>query len=425
MLIGSFDPQDPPPHIESLHALDWLNFSLAALLMGFGPFVAVKLADRGWVPPANIGLVLTASGIAGLLTQVPAGELINISRSKRMLVGMATTAIISGVLIFGLRPDFPSVFAAALIQGTAGSVLGPGIAATSLGLVGQEALAERLGRNQRFASIGGLTAAGIMGVIGYLLSTGEIFLVTAAFGIPVILALVRIRADDIHFGRSCCAPDHHATHPQRVNRTVLFNDRRLVTFAICLFLFQVANASILPLIGETLVHAKGRWSSPVMSALIVAPQVIVGLLAPWVGRTANIWGRRPLLLIGLGVVPLRAAFFAMTTDPALLVVIQMLDGLSGATMGVLTTLVIADLAKGTGRFNLAQGLVGTLSGVGASLSTSMSGFVVEKFGHTVGFLSVTIIGLIAVAILWLFMPETKSSALQPLTPEPVPVRTRR
>jgi MFS family permease len=343
-LIGSLNAQDTLPHAESLHALDWLNFSLAALLMGFGPFVAVKLADRGWVP-ANIGLVLTASGVAGLLTQVPAGELIDMSRSKRLLVGMATTAIISGVLVFGLRPDFPSVFAASLIQGTAGSLLGPGVAAISLGLVGQEALAERLGRNQRFASVSGLTAAGIMGVIGYLLSTADIFLVTAAFGVPVILALIRIRADDIHFGRSCCAPDHHSTHPQRVSRAVFFKDRRLPTFAVCLFLFQLANASILPLLGETLVHAEERWSSPLTSALIVAPQVIVGVLAPWVGRTANTWGRRPLLLIGLGVVPVRAALFTLTGNPAMLVVVQMLDGLSGATLGVLTTLVIADLAK--------------------------------------------------------------------------------
>lgn len=423
-LIGSLSAQDPLPHAKSLHALDWLNFSLAALLMGFGPFVAVKLADRGWVP-ANIGLVLTASGAAGLLTQVPAGELIDMSRSKRLLVGMATIAIISGILIFGLRPDFPSVFAASLIQGTAGNVLGPGVAAISLGLVGQEALAERLGRNQRFASIGGIAAAEIMGVIGYLLSTADIPLVTVAFGIPVILALIRIRADDIHFGRSCCAADQHSIHPQRVSRAVFFKDRRLLTFTTCLFLFQVANASILPLIGETLVRAEGRWSSPVTSALIVAPQVIVGLLAPWVGRTANTWGRRPLLLIGLGVVPIRAAFFALTADPALLVVVQMLDGLSGATLGVLTTLVIADLAKGTGRFNLAQGLVGAVSGIGASFSTSMSGLVVEKFGYTAGFLSVTTVGLIAVAILWMFMPETKQSALQLQIPQPGPSRSER
>jgi MFS family permease len=411
MLIGSLNTRAILPASESLHALDWLNFFLAALLMGFGPFVAVGLADRGWVP-ADIGLVLTASGLTGLLTQIPAGELIDMVNSKRMLVGAGIAAISLGLLIFGLRPDFPSVFAAAVLQGTAGSIVGPGVAAISLGIVGHEALSERLGRNQRFASIGGLTAAGLMGVIGYLLSIEDIFLLTAALGVPVVLALGRIRAGDIHVGRACCAPDDDPTPSGRVSRAVLFKDRRLLTFAICLFLFQVANASILPLIGETLVHTEGRWSSLVTSALIVVPQIIVALLAPWAGRTADTWGRRPLLLIGLGVVPIRAAFFALTENPVLLVVIQALDGLSGATLGVLTALVIADLARGTGRFNLAQGLVGALSGVGASFSTSISGLVVERFGHMAGFWGVTGVGLIAVAILWAFMPETKSSAVR-------------
>jgi MFS family permease len=390
--------------------LDWLNFFLAALLMGFGPFVAVYLADRGWVAE-TIGLVLTASGLAGLLTQIPAGELIDIVRAKRAVVGMGTAAVILVVLTLRLRPDFPAVFAAAIIQGTAGSVLGPGVAAISLGLVGHDALAQRLGRNQRFASIGGLTAAGIMGVVGYVLSTQNILLVAAALGFPVLWALIRIRAADIHFGRSCGVPDHHGTDPQRARRASLLTDRRLLTFAVCLFLFQVANASILPLVAETTVHAEKRWSSLVVSAVIVGPQIIVALLAPWAGRTAETWGRRPLLLLGLGMVPIRAGFFAFTTAPELLIAIQVLDGLTGATLGVLTTLVVADLTKGTGRFNLAQGLVGTVSGIGASLSTSISGLVVERSGHTAGFLSVTIVGLVAVAIVWAFMPETKPSAL--------------
>jgi MFS family permease len=411
MPIRSLNTQDAQLPIESLRALDWLNFFLAALLVGFGPFVASSLSDRGW-NPANIGLVLTVSGLAGLLTQVPAGELIDMTKSKRTLVGTGTAAVILALLIFGLRPDFPSVFAAAVIQGTTGSILGPAVAAISLGLVGNEALAQRLGRNQRFASIGGLTAAGFVGIIGYLTSLRDIFLVTAALGFPVLLALARIRAADIHFAQSCGAADDHPTHPQRVSRAVLFKDRRLLAFATCLFLFQVANASMLPLIGERLVHSQGRWSSLVISALVVAPQIIVALLAPWVGRTANTWGRRPLLLIGLGVVPIRSGLFALTSDPALLVVIQLLDGLTGAILGVLTALVIADITKGTGRFNLAQGLVGTLSGVGAALSTSISGFIVERLGQMAGFLGVTTVGLIAVAIFWAFMPETRSLAHQ-------------
>jgi MFS family permease len=400
-----------PPSGQSLHALDWLNLLLAALLTGFGPFVGLHLADQGWMP-ANVGLVFTVSVLAGLLTQLPAGELIDMVKSKRVLVGTGTAAVALGVLTLALRPEFWSVLAAAVMQGMAGSIIGPAIAAISLGLVGHDALAGRLGRNQQFASIGGLAAAGMMGVVGYLLSTREIFLLTAALGLPALLALGSIRASDIHFARSCGAPDLHPTHrPQRVDRAALLRDHRLLTFAACLFLFQLANASILPLAGETLARTERQWSPLVLAAFVMAPQIIVALLAPWVGQKAETWGRRPLLALGLAVLPVRAAFFALTASPAPLVVVQTLDGLTGATLGVLTALVIADLTKGTGRFNLAQGLVGTVSGVGAAISTSVSGLIVASFGQTAGFLSVTGAGVLAAAIFWLFMPETKSKSL--------------
>jgi MFS family permease len=409
MLARSLTSRDAALPVDSLKALDWLNFFLAALLMGFGPFVAVHLAESGWAP-ASIGAILTISGLAGLTTQVPAGEFIDVIGSKRALFGAAAVAAGLALMIFGLRSDFPSISGAAIIQGAVGSVLGPSVAAISLGLVGHDALAERLGRNQRFASVGGLSAAAIMGAIGYLLSTRYIFLVAAALAVPLLLALLRIRGADIHFGRSCGAPDHHATKPNRASRWTLFKDVRFLAFVTCLFLFQLANASILPQVSESLVHSEGHSSSLAVSALIVFPQLVVALLSPWVGRTAATWGRRPLLLLGLVLVPLRSGLSALTVDPALLVIFQLMDGVTGATLGVLTTLIIADLTNGTGRFNLAQGLAGTFSGVGASLSTSITGIVTQRFGYTAGLLSVTGVGLMAVAIVLVFMPETKPPA---------------
>jgi MFS family permease len=246
-----------------------------------------------------------------------------------------------------------------------------------------------------------------MGAIGYLLSTRYIFLVASALAVPLLLALLRIRGTDIHFGRSCGAPDHHATKPNRASRRTLFKDVRFLAFVACLFLFQFANASILPQVSEALAHSEGHSSSLAVSALIVFPQIVVALLSPWVGRTTTTWGRRPLLLLGLAVVPIRSGLSALTTDPILLVIFQLMDGFTGATLGVLTTLIIADLTNGTGRFNLAQGLAGTFSGVGASLSTSITGIVTQRFGYTAGLLSVTGVGLMAVAIVLVFMPETK------------------
>jgi MFS family permease len=408
MLTISLDQQDARSSLESQHALDWLNFFLAALLMGFGPFVAVHLAEEGWTP-ASIGVALTTSGLAGLITQVPAGEVIDRVRSKRALVAAGTAAAALGLLMLGLRPDFASVALATVLQGAAGSILGPSVAAISLGLVGHHALAERLGRNQRFASIGGLAAAATMGAIGYLVGTRDIFVLSAACGIPLLWALSRIHGTHIHFGRSCGSPETQAANPRRASRVVLLKNHRLGVFIICLFLFQLANAALLPQVSQELVRVEGRASSLIVSAFVVLPQIIVALLAPWAGRTASTWGRRPLLVIALAAVPIRSALFAVTTDPLLLVVIQMLDGLSGATLGVLTTLVVADLTNGTGRFNLAQGLVGTLSGVGASLSTSITGIVAQNFGDTAGLLGVTLVGLLSVAVALVFMPETKPS----------------
>jgi MFS family permease len=394
------------PPSNSLRALDRLNFFLAGLQAGFGPFVAIHLADRGW-EPASIGFVLTAGGVAGLLTQLPAGELLDLVQSKRALVGAASSVVALAALILALSPNFSSVFAASVLQGATGGVLGLGVTAITMGLVEHKAIAERFGRNQRFASLGGLAAAGIMGLIGDLLSTQDIFFASAAFDVPVLLALVAIRTTDIHYGRSCGAADHHSTRLPRVRRPALFRDRRLLVFASSLFLFQLANASLLPLAGEALARVEGRRSSLVLSALIVFPQILVALFAPWAGRTADSWGRRPLLLLGLGIVPIRSLAFATTADPVLLVAVQALDGITGAVLGVLTSLVIADITRGSGRFNLAQGVIGTLSGVGASLSTSLSGIAVEKFGHTVGFLGVAAIALASVVVLWAFMPETK------------------
>jgi MFS family permease len=151
----------------------------------------------------------------------------------------------------------------------------------------------------------------------------------------------------------------------------------------------------------------------VLSALIFVPQIVVAIVAPWVGRSEGSWGRRPLLLIGLGALPIRAACFALVDDPVLLIAVQVLDGISAAVIGVLTPLIIADLTKGTGRFNLGQGIVGTFSGVGAALSTTLSGYVAQSFGGAAGFYSIMAVALAAVTVCWVFMPETKGARSMP------------
>jgi MFS family permease len=411
-IAASSSPLDISPSDTSLNGLDWLNFFLAGMQSGFGPFIAVLLAVEGW-SQENIGFVLSAGGLAGLLSQLPGGELLDVTRSKRLLVALGASVVALSALVIAFWPKVPVVFTALILQALTGGFLGPAIAAISLALVGHHALAERLGRNQRFASAGGVAATALMGAIGYFSSYQTIFLASAALAIPLLFALGRIHPADVHHGRACGQPDHHEpTPPPRVSRLSLWNNFGLLIFAICLFLFQFANASMLPLAGEALAYRSGTNASFVVSAMIIVPQIVVVLAAPWVGREAQSWGRRPLLLIGFGALTVRALLFALTSNPFLLVPFQLLDGISGSMLGVLTALVIADLTKGTGRFNLAQGFVGTLSGIGATLSTTFFSLVVQYFGGATGFISIAAVALTAVLIVWFRMPETRQLVLK-------------
>ena len=396
---------------HSLRALDWLNLFMAGVLTGFGPFVPLYLASRGW-PQVEIGFVLTVPILTGLLTQVPGGELLDHVTYKRALVALGVVIIALSALILWLWPRFAPVLIAEMLLGMTGGILGPGVTAISLGLVGHDALAERLGRNQRFAAIGGLATAALMGLLGYLFSDQTIFFASFALALPTLVALGRIRADEIHFASSCCAPpgEYHPTRPPRTARLALGKRRDLIIFASCIVLFQLANASVLPLVSEEL--APYRRSSLVISALIFVPQIVVAVLAPRVGRGAASWGRRPLLLIGLGVLPIRAACFALVHDPALLAAAQVLDGITASAINVLTPLIIADITKGTGRFNLAQGIVGTFGGIGAALSTTLSGYVAQRFGDAAGFQAIIAVALTAVIVCWRFMPETSGRSVQ-------------
>jgi MFS family permease len=401
---------DFSPATASLRGLDAVNFFLAGALAGFGLYVAVYLAAQNWTQE-NIGFVLSAGALAGLLGQVPGGELLDRTRSKRAIVALGVLVLAVSAMIIQLRPDFSLVLVGLTLQGMTGGILGPAIVAISLGLVGHAALPERLGRNQRFASTGSLSAAGLMGLIGYVFSYRAIFLLVVALTLPLMVALARIHATDIHFGRSCGAPQQHTPdRPARSGRVNLWKSPAMLVLGVGLFLFQLANASILPLVGEGLIYHGDSRSSLIVSALIVLPQIIVALMAPWVGRQAESWGRRPLLLIGFGALPVRALLFSLVTDPPLLLAVQLLDGVSGAVVGVMTALVIADATNGTGRFNLAQGLIGTVSGIGASLSTALFGLIAVRFGQTVVFLSIASVAAVAAYIIWLWMPETRPSS---------------
>lgn len=398
----SFHRQASP---QSRRGLDWMNFFVADVQTGFGTFVAFYLAQLGW-SQGNIEIALAVSGMAGVLSQIPGGALADAVKWKRGLAaaGIAMTGIASLILAFA--PGFVAVFLAQLLQGATAGVLTPAIGAISLGLVGRGGMSLRTGRNYRYSAAGHALTAVLMGMTGAYISKGSIFASAASLCIPALIALAFIRGDEIDYAKARNATTGSKT--VNVSRVLdLAKNRKLVLFTAATVLFQLADASVLPLIGENLAASIHDDASIWMSGLIIVPQIIVAIFAPWVGFHSEKRGRRPLLLVGFALEPIRAVLLACTAAYPALIVAQVLSGVTGAIIGVMTVIVIADLTAGTGRFNLAVGTVGALSGVAASVSTGGTGYVFQALGPRLGYLPLAAVAAAATGLVWVFLSETK------------------
>lgn len=399
-------PGGPSPRPESLRGLDWFIFFLADVQTGFGPFVAVYLTTEKWTQ-AEIGFVLSIGGIIGLIGQMPGGAIVDAARSERLVAGLAVAAIGFSALGYAVWPILSVVAAAATLHAAASCVLGPAIAAISLGLVGPFAIGERLGRNARFASLGNGSAAAVMGTFGYLLSSRSVFIVTFILAIPALLSLVRIRERDVDATRAHGAVAREVEDVNATSIWRLIRQPALLIFAASILLLQLANAAMLPLMAGVVTTRSSQWAPVLIAACIVVPQAIVAWTSPSVGRKAQQWGRRPLLLLGFAALVVRGLLFAVVGDPYLLVMVQVFDGITAAVFSVMVPLIVADVAFGSGHFNLAQGIVGTATGIGASLSTVLAGYVSDKFGSAVAFTGLACVAALGLAVIWLVMPETR------------------
>ena len=350
----------PPPSQRTLRGLDWLNFFLADVQTGVGPFLAIYLAGYHW-NEERVGLALTVGGIAGILTQTPAGALVDRLQSKRVLIAIGVMALGAGAILIAMVPTFWFVISAQVLIGGTSSIFGPAICAVSLGIVGRAAFDIRQGRP---AEIDPEIARG---------------------------------ADDGEKGGGNDAE----------SAWILFRDRPLVIFLVCAVSFHFANAAMLPLLGEMLAKGHGRSSMMFMSACVVTTQLVITLIASWTGRKAGSWGRKPLLLVAFGVLPVRAVLYTLTANTGGLVAIQILDGVAAGIFGVVSVLVIADLTRNTGRFNLTLGAISTAVGIGASLSQVVAGSIVHHLGFNAGFLFLAAVASAAFGILYFFMPETR------------------
>ena len=413
----------PPENDGSVKALQATNFFLADVQTGLGPFLAAYLAGAGW-GPGRVGMALTLGGIVSVVLQTPAGAVVDQIRSKRLLLVIALAVLACGAVLLSVTAAPWSVYTSQLLIGGAGPFLAPTLAAVTMGLVGRELFDRQFGKNQSFNSAGNVFCALLIAGVSKLFGNRAIFITAALLTIPTVLSILRIRGQDIDYELArggVSAKVQQGTAKSASIVKTLVGDRVLLIFLVCAFLFHFANAAMLPELGEMLAHGSRASAAPFMSACIVVTQFVIMCSAAAIGRWANVHGRKPLLLLGFGVLPLRAFLYTIVHQKAGLISIQLLDGVANAIFGVVSVLVVADRTRGTGRFNLVQGALATAVGLGAALSTTFGGKLIQHGSYRVSFLALGGVAAVALTLLLFAMPETlekNPTSTAPLAQEP-------
>lgn len=384
--------------IQSLLALNVLNFFMADVRDGLGPFLGVFLQQNGW-SPAAIGLVMTVGGYAGMVATTPLGAFVDATKAKRGLMIVSALAIVAASMAILASQDILVTATAQAINGIAGAAVGPAIAGITLGLVRQAGFAHQLGRNEAFNHAGNVTAALLGGAAGYLFGLGAIFFVMAAMAVASIAAACAINPKNI---------DHDAARGLAGERgtsasgfAVLLESKPLVVLAFTLALFHLGNAAMLPLLGQSMVAGGAGDPSAYTAATIIVAQLTMIPAALLAARLAETRGYWILLVLALAALPLRGLIAATLTGMWSLAPVQILDGVGAGLLGVATPGLVARILAGTGRVNAGLGAVMTMQAVGAASSPALAGFVAERFGYATAFLALGVIAALGLA-LWLF-----------------------
>ena len=385
---------------------------------GLGPYLSIYLLLTHRWDQASIGFVMGVGGIAAIMAQTPAGAIVDRTTAKRALVIAGAVTVTAGALAMPLFPHFFAISVLQALTGVAGSVFAPALAAITLGLVGAKSFSRRVGRNESFNHAGNASAGAITGGLAYYFGPVVVFWVLAAMVALSVVATLRIPGDAIDHDVAR-GMDHAPgqAHPQPSGFMLLLRDRRLLTFAAAMVAFHLANAAMLPLVGQVLALQNTDVGTALMATCIVAAQVVMVPTAYLAGAKADSWGRKPIFLVGFAVLVVRGFLYTFSDNPYWLVGVQLLDGVGAGIFGALFPLVVQDLTHGTGRFNVSLGAVTAAWGLGAALSNIVAGWIVVAAGYDAAFISLGVIAATGLAIYSAAMPETGPNAATPPSPE--------
>ncbi|CAN5914615.1 MFS transporter [soil metagenome] len=411
----------------SVQWLKALNFSIADVQNGMGPYMALFLQSSAHWSTAQIGTALAFGNIAQVVAQTPAGALIDRVHNKRALIAIGIVMIALACVVTPMFTSVGVVTIGQVLIGAAGAIFPATLAAMALGLVGRKRMDAQMGTNQAFNAAGNVFAAVAIGAVGYFIGLKWMFSLVVGLCVVSLFFLWRIRPEDIDHdlargadGES--ADQKRADEDEGFGASVkdllvafkqLASQRAVLVFLVCAVIFHFSNAAMVPLVTQMLGADQGAQRAVLYtSGYMLASQVVFVIVAAMSGRLAARIGRKPLFLFAFAMLALRGVLYTLSDKPAALIAVQCMDGLGAGVFGVVGVLIIADLTKGTGRFNAAQGAVATAQGIGAFLSNSVAGYLATRFGTTPTFFVLTGIAVAGFLVFALLMPETRHSAMQ-------------
>ncbi len=378
-----------------------LNFCLADVRDGLGPFLGVFLMGRGWAAD-DIGYVMTLGGIAGMLATTPAGALTDAVRAKRLVVGLGSVLVVAGSLLLLAAPGFPLTALSQVGTGIVGAVIGPAMAGLTLGLVGQQGLPAQLGRNEAWNHAGNVCSAALAGALGYRWGLPAVFVLMAVMALASLGCLLRIRPGDIdHDVARGLDPQRAAEVAPRSTWRVLTGSRPLLLLALAMMLFHLGNAAMLPLLSQSVVARGGADPALYTALTVIVAQLVMIPAALLAGRFAQRRGYWLPITIALLVLPVRGLVAGTWESPWALLPVQVLDGIGAGLLGVALPGSVARILQGSGHINIGLGAVTTLQSVGAALSPALAGMVAQRHGYGAAFAMLSVIALLALLAWWM------------------------
>jgi MFS family permease len=381
----SHPPRSARRAARGTRALEALNFFMADMQAGIGPFLGVFLLAHGW-ESGLIGTVMTVGGIAGMAMTAPAGALVDATERKRAYVVIPGVATVAASTLILLSQRFWFVAASQVATAIAGAAIGPAVNGITLGMVHQAGFNRQNGRNQAFNHAGNMVGAGLSGWLGWRFGLTAVFWLAALFGVLSIVSVLMIPGDAIDHDAARGLREDGGVEEKPSGFRVLFECRPLLILAAALACFHLGNAAMLPLYGLAVVAAKQGDPAGLVALTIVVAQavmIVASIVASRMGANDGLW---LVMLVSFLALPIRGVVAAVLVDHWGVYPVQFLDGIGAGLQSVAVPSLVARILNGTGRVNVGQGAVMTAQGVGAALSPAIGGWIAQGIGYRAAFL---------------------------------------